>query len=135
MQRFAIALIGILFLGVGVFMYVRNDNLTKNCTVEAEATVVDMKQELNTDSDGSQYMYSPIVEYKVGEETLRVTMDTSSSTPPYSIGTKLTILYNPNKTKQFIVKGDNSGNIMGYVFLGIGAALTCYGIVVAFKKD
>ena len=135
MQRFSIALIGILFLAVGIFMYVRNDNLTKNCTEEVEATIVDMKQEFNSDGDSTaQYVYYPIVEYKVGEDTVRATMDSGSSTPAYNVGEKITILYNPNKTKQFIVKGDKSSNIMGYVFLGLGVALTGYGLVVAFKK-
>ena len=136
MQRFTIALVGILFLAVGIFMYVRNDNLTKSCTVETEATVVDMKQEFNSDSDSSsQYTYYPIIEYIVNDDTVRATMDSGSSTPAYNVGEKITILYNPNKTKQFIVKGDKMGNIMGYVFLGLGVALTGYGLVVAFKKE
>ena len=94
-----------------------------------------MKQDLSTDSDGtSTYMYYPIIEYKVGENTIRATMDTCSSTPPYAINTIITILYNPNSTKQFIVKGDKSSSIMSYVFIVLGIALTGYGLVVAFKK-
>ena len=116
-------------------MYIRNDKLTKNCTTEAEAIVVDMKQELNTDSDGSTYMYYPIIEYKVDENIIRATMDSGSSRPAYKINTKITILYNPSNTKQFIVKGDKSLGIMSYVFIGIGVILTGYGIVVALKKE
>lgn len=135
MQKFIVVIVGVVFLALGVFMYIRNNNLVKNCTVETEAIVVDMKQELNTDSDGSTYLYSPILEYKVGEDTIRVTMDKSSSTPAYNIDEKLTILYNPNKVKEFIVKGEKSSSIFSIVFMALGVFVTGYGITVALKKD
>jgi len=85
MQRFLALIVGIIFLAIGIFMYVKNDTLIKNCTEEVEATVVDMKQEFSADEDGSSYMYYPIIEYTVGEDTIRVTMDSGSSTPAYDI--------------------------------------------------
>lgn len=136
MQRFMVLIVGIIFLGVGVFLYFRNQNLIKNCTVEAVATVVDMKQEISTDNDSTNpYMYSPIIEYKAGEDTIRVTMDSSSSTPAYEINAQITILYNPNNTKEFIVKGEKTSGIMSIVIMVIGVALTGYGIKVAIKGN
>ncbi len=135
MQKFLVAIVGVIFLAVGVFMYIRNNNLVKNCTVETEATVVDMKQDFNTDGDGSTYMYTPILEYKVGEDTIRVTMDKSSSTPAYNIDEKITVLYNPNKVKEFIVKGEKSSSIFSIVFIALGVFVTGYGITVALKKN
>lgn len=135
MQRFMAIIVGILFLGVGVFLYVKNENLVKNCTTEVEAIVVDMKQELSTDSDSTTYMYYPIIEYKAGEDTIRVTMDKGSSTPEYQVDEKITVLYNPKKVKEFIVKGDNSSSIFSFVFMGIGLLVTICGIVMAFKKN
>lgn len=136
MQRFLVIIVGILFLGVGGFLYYRNSTLIKNCTVEATATVVDMKQELSTDSDGgSSYLYYPIIEYKVNDDTIRVTMDSGSSRPAYDINEKITIKYNPKKVKQFIVKGDKSSNIFSIVFLALGVFVTGYGIKVAIKPN
>lgn len=134
MQRFLGIIFGILFIGVGIFMYFKNTNLVKNCTVETVATVVDMKQELSTDSDGSSYLYYPIIEYKAGENTVRVTMDSGSSTPRYNINDKITVLYNPNNTKEFIVKGEKISNIFSIVFIILGVIVTGFGIKMAIKK-
>ena len=136
MQRFIALIVGIIFLGVGIFMYIRNDNLIKNCTEETIATVVDIKQELSSDTDSAtSYMYYPIIEYKVGENTLKVTMDSGSNTPEYNINEKITILYNPNKTKEFIVKGDKTGNIFSIIFMTLGLFATGYGIKMALSKN
>ena len=134
MQRFLGIIVGILFLVVGVFMYFKNNNLIKNCTVEAIATVVDMKQELSTDSDDASYLYYPIIEYKAGANTIRVTMDSGSSTPRYNINDKITVLYNPNNTKEFIVKGEKGSNIFSIVFIILGVIVTGFGIKMAIKK-
>lgn len=129
MKKYTVLLVGILFIGVSAFLYFRNEHLVKSCTMEAEATVVDMDQELNTDSDTvSNYMYYPIVEYKAGENTVRAKMDSGSSTPEYELGTKITILYNPNKTNEFIVKGEKTMGILSIVFAVIGLGVTVYGI-------
>ena len=136
MKRYMVLLIGIIFLALGGFMFYRNNTLAKNCTEETQATVVDMKQEFSTDSDSTtSYIYYPIIEYSVGEDTVRVTMGSGSSTPAYSINQKITILYNPNKTKEFIVKGDQSSNIFSIVFMALGVFVTGYGVVVAIKKE
>lgn len=136
MKRFVVLIVGIIFLATGVFLYFRNQNLIKNCTMEAIATVVDIKQELSTDSDSiNPYMYYPIIEYKAGEDTVRVTMDSGSSTPPYEINAKITILYNPNNTREYIVKDDKASGIMSIVFMVLGVALTGYGVKVAIKGN
>lgn len=135
MKRFLVLIFGLIFLGIGVFIYIRNTNLIKNCTEEATATVVDMKQEFSTDSDSTTYMYYPIIEYNVGNDTIRVTMGNGSSIPTYQINEKITILYNPSKTKEFIVKGDKTSNIFSIVFMALGVFITGYGIKEAIKKE
>jgi len=135
MQRFLALIIGILFIAIGIFMYIKNDNLVKNCTVETQATVEDMKQEFSSDSDTTGYIYYPIIEYKVGENTVRVTMDKGSSTPQYNIGEKITILYNPNNTKEYIVKGEKTSSIFIIVFMALGVFVSGYGIKMALQKN
>ena len=135
MQKFLVIIFGIIFIAVGIFIYYRNSYLIKNCTIETKATVVDMKEEFSSDSDSSGYMYYPIIEYKVKEDTLKVTMNTGSSRPSYSIGEEITIFYNPNKTNEFIVKGDKTSNMFSVVFIAIGLFITGYGIKAALKKE
>lgn len=133
MQRFLALIIGIIFLAVAAFMYIRNTNLVKNCTEEVTATVVDMKQEF--DSESTDYMYYPIIEYKAGEDTIRVTMDNGSRVPAYDINDEITILYNPNKVREFYVKGDSTSNIFSIVFAVLGLLVTGYGVKVAIKGN
>ena len=135
LQKIGVIIVGIIFVGVGVFMFIKDRNLVKNCTEETSATVVDFEEEFQTDDDGSTYMYYPVIEYNVGEQTIKSKMDKGSSTPAYKLNEKITILYNPNKVNEFIVKGDKSLNIFSFVFIGLGALLTVYGNVILLKKN
>lgn len=135
MQRYLGIIVGVIFLALGVFMYLKNDSLIKNCTVETEAIVVDMKRDFSSDNDTTTYIYYPIIEYTAGNDTIRVTMDKGTSQPAYNIDEKITILYNPNKVKEFIVKGDKTSNIFSIVFIAVGVLVTGYGIKMAIKKD
>ena len=135
MKKYLVVLVGIIFILVGGFLYYKNSNLIKNCTEEAEATVVDMEQDFSSDENGLTYTYYPIIEYNVGETIVRVTMDSGSNTPAYDINEKITILYNPNKVKEFIVKGDNTSNIFSIVFMALGVFVTGCGIKIALGKN
>lgn len=133
MKRFGALIVGLIFLVVGGFMFFRNKSLAENCTVEAEATVVDMREDITSEGDGIRYMYYPIIEYKAGDDTVSGTLNEGSSTPAYRIGETLTILYNPNNTQEFLVKG-SSGTLFSLIFAGIGVVITVVGIVLAIKN-
>ena len=135
MQKFIGIIVGVIFLAVGIFIYYRNSYLVKNCTVETIATIVDMVQEISNDGDTFDYMYYPIIEYKVNDDTIRVTMSSGSNVPEYNIDEKISILYNPNKTKEFIVKGEKTSSIFSIIFMALGALITVYGIKMAVTKN
>ena len=136
MQKFLALIIGIIFIGVSIFMYYRNEYLIKNCTVETEATVIDMKEELSTDTDSvTTYMYYPIIKYNARGETVTETMSTGSNNPKYNINEKITILYNPNNIKEFIVKGEKTSTIFSIVFAILGLLATGYGIKNILSKN
>ena len=135
MKRFLALIVGIVFVGVGVFMYYKNDYLVKNCTVEAEAIVVDMEEEIDSSEENISYLYYPIIEYMVNDNVVKVKMSSGSSVPAYRINDKLTILYNPNKKEEFIVKGDKTSNFISIVFIGLGVIVTGLGIKIAISKN
>lgn len=135
MKKYCLILVGIIFVAVGIFIYFKNQYLVKNCTMETVATVVNMKEDLTTDDDTTRYIYYPIIEYKASGEKVTVQMDNGSNPPSYSIGDTVTILYNPNKVKEFIVKGENSSSIFSIVFIVIGVCVTGYGIYYLIKKN
>ena len=135
MQKVLPIIVGIILIGVGVFFYVSHENLIKKCTVEAEAVVVDMKEELDTDSTSSMYIYYPIIEYTANDKNMKVTMKDGSSNPKYSVGDKLTILYNPDKENEYVIKGESSISIISIVFAGMGLLVTIAGIAALVKKN
>lgn len=134
MKKILPFIVGIVFIGVGVFMFIKNENLVKKCTVEVEATVVDMREEFSADSDGSSYIYYPILEYRTSENNLRVKMDYGYSHPKYSVGDKVTILYNPQKESEFIIKGERASSVFSIVFTILGLLITGLGTVGLLKK-
>ena len=94
-----------------------------------------MKQEISTDDDGSSYIYYPIIEYKVDDNTIRATMDSGSSVVKYDIDEEINILYNPDKPKEFIIKGEKSSSIIGIVVMAVGTLVTVLGIKMALQKN
>ena len=135
MQKFLGIIVGVIFLGLGIFMYIKNDHLVKNCTVETEAIVVDMKEDISSDNDTTSFMYYPIIEYQVNGNTIRSVMDKGSSIPTYNVNDKIIILYNPNNTKEYLVKGDSSSNVFSIIFIVLGVGVTGLGIKMVFTKN
>ena len=134
MKKFGAIIVGVIFIAVGAFLYFNNQRLTKVCTVETTAIVVDMKEDYQIDEGVTRYTYYPIIEYSVDGRKMEQTMSSGSSTPAYRIGETITILYNPDKTTEFIVKGDKTSNILSIVFMALGGLLIVLGIVNLFKK-
>ena len=135
MQKIIGVIVGIILIAAGIFLYIKNEHLAKVCTKEAEALVVDMKQDMQSDENGITYMYYPIIEYEVNGSKVKSTFENGSSTPAYAINTKLTILYNPDKVEEFIVKGEGNNQIFSIVFIALGVIVTIGGIYVLLKKD
>lgn len=135
MKKFGAIIIGFIFVAVGVFLYFNNQRLSKVCTRETMATVVDMKEDFEIDEGVTRYMYYPVIEYMADNEMIEETMKSGSSTPAYRIGEEINILYNPNKVTEFIVKGDTSSNIMSIIFVALGGVLVVLGIVTLLKKN
>ena len=136
MQKFIGLIVGLVLIIAGALIYLKNNHLTKVCTVEADAIVVDMKEEMTTDdNEGTRYMYYPIIEFDVNGNKVKATMQNGSNTPPYSINTKLTILYNPSNTDEFLVKGETNPQIFSIVFMALGCIITICGIFMVLRRD
>ena len=131
MQKLKVIIIGIVFLAVGIFMFVKGNAQAKRCTEEAVGKVVEMHEDVSTDSDGQiTYTYYPIIEYTAGDKTVSKQSDTGSSN--YKINDSVTILYNPDNVEEYVIKGDNSSNIFGIAFIALGAVTLVIGIIKRF---
>ena len=130
MKKLFIILMGIVFVGVGIFMIVRGNDLAKRCTTETTAKVVSIETEESTDSDGHYtYTYYPVFEFNAGEKTITQKGSTGSSRAQYKIGDSVELLYDANKPEDFIVKGDKTSNILGIIFVVAGVFVTGVGVI------
>lgn len=134
-KKFIPLIIGIVLIGAGIFMYFRTNELARVCTEKATATVVNMREEWTTDNtsdEGSRYIYYPIIEYTANGEKVKAEISSGSNPPAYSINDTVEILYNPNKTSEFIVSGANQA-LVWIILGGLGIVFTIVGIVFIFK--
>lgn len=133
LKKFIPTIIGVVLIGVGVYSYFRAGELTRACTEKAVATVVDMREDIDTSSEGMRYMYYPIVNYEANGQTVEKELGSGSNTPAYHINDKIDILYNPSKVDEFIVAGENQ-NVTWIIFGGLGIVFLGVGIYMIVKK-
>ena len=145
MKRVLIVLIGLLFIGTGIFTLVSGNAKAKRCSVAAVGTVIEIQKERTTDSDGNhKYTYFPVIEYQAGDRTItkRSNSDSSSkfsfsiggasvssSKSKYNINDSIDIMYNPDNVEEFIIKGDKGPNFIGIFFIFLGALAAICGII------
>ena len=133
-KKFIPLLVGVILIGAGIFMYFRAAGLEKACTEETTATVVSMREDIDTSVDEIRYIYYPVVSYEANNKTIEKQLSSGSNNPEYRIGDTLQILYNPENIEEFIVKGENQ-NIIWIILVSLGGVCIVAGIYVIVKKD
>ena len=123
-------IVGLVAIGLGVFFIVSGNNLVKVCTEETTGTVVGILRDEETDSEGyTSIVYTPQIEYKVGEQLVSVKGNGSSNASDHTVGEQIEIMYNPNNVEEHMIKGDNSSNIGGIIWIVLGVVILLAGIV------
>ena len=139
MRNLFFFLFALIFIGLGVFTLIRSNELSKKCTKEIIAVVIEVKKERSANSELSDddYVYSPVFEFTVGEDTYRVDSPKASSDNNYKVGDKVKLLYNPNRPTEYLIKGDKSTNVLSWIFIGAGIISFFSGIyyIVTGKKS
>lgn len=103
----------------------------KRCIESGIATIVDIKRKKeDTDDKGNtSYVYRPVLEFKMGTETIRKAAGVSSSKrKEYRVGDKVNIMYNPLKPKEFLTKKQKTGVFTGSAIMV--AAVAFAGLVL-----
>ena len=133
MKKIIVIIVGILFAAIGIFLFISGKNQEKRCTVETVGTVIEIIEDISTDSDGDEtHSYYPVIEYKVGDKIISKKSSTGSNPSKYHVNDKIAILYNPDKIDEYIIKGDKTSNILGIAFAVAGSIVAIIGIVKKF---
>ena len=116
-------------IGLGTFILVSGNKLAKVCTEETTGTIVGILREEETDSEGyTSIVYTPQIEYEVGEQLVTAKGNGSSNASDHKIGEQVDILYNPNNAEEYMIKGDNASNIGGIIWIVLGVIILLVGI-------
>ena len=134
MRKLFVILVGIVFVGLGVYLLVSGNDMAKRCTAETTGKVVEVIEEVeeNHDADGYSvtHTYYPVIEFKAGEETVNKKYSSGTGNRnKYSVGENIDILYDSNKPTDFLIKGDKTSNILGIVFIVAGLVVAVIGVV------
>lgn len=127
--KFVSLIIGIGLIGGAIFAFIQGNRLSQVCTEKATATVVSMREDFATeaDSDGFRYLYYPVIEYQANGSTVKGEIADGSNPPAYSINDTVEILYNPDKTDEFIIAGSNQN----FTWIILGAlGIICIGVSI-----
>ena len=138
-NKIAIILFGLVFAAVGMFMITKGNEKAQKCIEETSGVVVEVigEESEKRDSGGNYSItvtYFPVIEYITKDNrTIKKRYSTGTgSYGKYIEGDEIDILYDPNNEENYLIKGDNSFKIMGYIFTGIGVLVAVLGIV---KKE
>ena len=129
LTKILILVTGIIFVVVGVYVYTNGEKLKKNCKEEATAVVVEIQSRIDSSSDNDTWEYYPILEYKVGDKTYQVEGPASHNENKYKVGQEVSILYNANNKKEYLIQGEKSHHkLLSIVFVAAGIITFILGI-------
>ena len=133
-KKIFVILVGLLFVGIGIYSLISDKEKAKRCTQETSGTIVELKKETSEDSDGhTEYVYYPIIRYTAKGNTITKKSNIGSSNySKYRVNEKVTIFYNPNKVEEFMIEGENGSKFIAIVFISLGSLVT---IVILIKRE
>jgi len=116
-------LVGLLLIGIGVFIKQSYKKKLQTYTIETEATVTDMRRTGN----GS----SPVFEYIHDYQVFRKNSSVSTNPPMYQVGDVIKIRINPENPKQFVPVDDKIGKFASMILFIIGGVFIFSAIILA----
>lgn len=128
MKRDGVFLSAVILIIIGICIFVYQNLKIQRCTQEVSGSVLEVKEEYTTDENRNhEYAYTPIIGYMVNGKLIEK-RGSSSSYQKYRRGEKITIMYNPNKVEEFVIKGDIMYRFMGVYLMVAGAIVVAYKI-------
>ena len=131
-KLYVVLIIAFVFMGVGAYSLF--DGKVPKGWVKVKGTVSSVNSQVSTDSDGStSTTFTPVVEYQANGRNYRVVSSYSSSNEP-SIGSTMTVAYNPvDPLKAKVI--DAKSNILIFIATqGVGLILLIF-IVYSLIKN
>jgi hypothetical protein len=124
------AVVGLVFLGVGILVLNSENAAKERLTGEAIGVLEDAGRYIDDDGDK---MYSPSYAFEVSGQKIICDTNVSSSTVPQD---ETAIYYNPSNFKDCQTEYSRSGSkLLYYIFIGMGGLFTFIGVVLVIAKS
>lgn len=117
------ALVGIVFLAVGLGFRRSRKRREEQCTLNVSASVKEI-----TWSQGTGY---PVVCYRANGKDYEQRLSSGSSRVRYAIGDKLTVWYDPADPTVIYSEADNAMVLFERIFISVGIVCLLIGAAVA----
>ena len=121
--KIAVFLFGLLFGGLGMFLWWNDKKKRKECTAEVAGVVKDVGKSVSYKKGKVKNSFRPTFAYSVeGVEYVKQT-NTTSGKNHFSEGQKVTVFYDPSKPQRFYVLEEKKLTALYMLLVGIGVAV------------
>ncbi|MBR1540615.1 MAG: DUF3592 domain-containing protein [Clostridia bacterium] len=124
---------GIIFICLGFINWFRFNFKKSRCAEQVEGIIVDYIEKYNSDSITPSYF--PVVQYETPSGIVTQKSSTGGYPALYEINDKINICYNPNKTNEFIIQGDNTEKTFTIILFSIGIVFELIGLFIFIKYN
>ena len=126
-----IPLFGLVFLIVGAVVTGKMAANKKVCTFETTAAVIDLERRESTDDDGDTVInYAPVYSYEYEGKSYTYVSDVASRPPKFEKGQVVKLMLDPYEPETVYIPDDNTGWVLGIVFMAIGGLVALAGFIV-----
>jgi len=115
------SLVGLIFGSIGVWVLVRPRRFFEQ-GIQTEGEVIDIAY-----YKGSAY---PVVAYWANGEWINVKSSFGSSPNFHYRGEKVNVWYMPDRPRRFMIEGDRTTKLLGWIFTGFGILFTGIGLMI-----
>lgn len=121
-------LIALIAFFVGLAIIWHGIHLKMSCTESVEATVVDIKRKISSNSRSSfSYHYYPVFQYQVNGENIIVQHNISPT--DYNIGDTVSIMFNERNPSQYYIPNGTGSN---HLQIFVGSFFSMLGFLFLF---
>lgn len=127
-----VVLFSLLFIGIGIGIRISLNKKKLRCTERVQGTVTQMRREVGSmGTDGvATISWYPTYCFTINEEKIELSSLFGQSKQRFYVGQKVTIYYNPENYTDIYVPEEHI-NIIGTLFIGVGAAILTATLLVA----
>ena len=127
-----IIVVGLLFVGAGIFIKVRTDNKLKELDGVTKATEIDENCSEEVDSEGNKTVCHPIYTFEVDGTTYQCKSESTGGTIVNKNKNK--VFYDTKDPENCMTEFEKSSSWFVYLIIAVGVLVVGLGIYNFFKK-